>query len=448
MFEKFLKDPNFLANLFNTMRDGLMLLDFNGNIVYINKAAEKLTGYSCEEVIGKKCTALDTDTCTILNEDGKQKNCELFRQGAVNNRRCRITTRDGRSVYILKNASLLRDKNGATLGAMESLTDITSLCVKELELEELKQELREDYWFLGLLGRSVAMKRLYEQIRNAAASEAPVLIYGESGTGKELVANAVHMLSRRKDGPFIKLNCASLNEHLLESEIFGHRKGSFTGAVTDRMGRFEAAHNGSLLLDELGDMPTLMQAKLLRTLEEKVVERVGDHRPIAVDVRLVSATNSDLGRLISEGRFREDLFYRVNSIPITVPSLRNRAEDIPMLALHYIKKISHANNRNIRSIEPKAMEIIQKYGWPGNVRQLISALEHSAITTKGDTIHAADLPDYVAHKTESGAREGACDLEQTRAVLALYKGNRTLAAKHLGVSRVTLWKRLKGLGIA
>jgi two-component system response regulator HydG len=435
-----------MLQIVETMRDGLMVVDADGNILFFNKAAEEITGYRREEVIGKQCTMLDSDTCVVLTESGRQKICDLFKLGSVCNKKCRIRSGNGRSVYLLKNAVVIRDGNGEIVGAVETMTDITSLYMKELEIEELKQELRQEYWFMGLLGKSPAMQKLYEQIRNAASSEAPVLICGESGSGKNLVANAIHKLSRRKDGPFVAMNCASLNDHLLESELFGHRKGAFTGAVSDRVGRFEAAADGSIFLDEIGDMPLLMQAKLLRVIEEKTVERVGDHRPIPVNIRLVSATNKDLQGLVPE-KFREDLFYRINSIFITVPPLRERAEDIPIIAFHYLKKISIVNNKDIKRISPHAIEVIKNYAWPGNVRQLINALEHCAITCKGDTVEVSDLPDYVFSdkKEENGAHQD--DREKFRSVLSMYKGNKTLASKHLGISRVTLWKRLKELNI-
>jgi transcriptional regulator with PAS, ATPase and Fis domain len=327
------------------------------------------------------------------------------------------------------------------------MTDITSLYNKEMELQGLKQELRQEYWFMGLLGKSVPMQRLYEHIRNAATSEAPVLIYGESGAGKNLVAHALHKLSRRKEGPFVQMNCAALNEQLLESELFGHKKGAFTGAISDRIGRFEAAHDGSIFLDEIGDMPMSMQVKLLRVLEEKVVERVGDHKPIPVNIRLISATNKDLNSLIQSGKFREDLLYRINSIVIKVPPLRDRSDDIPLIAFHYLKKISSVNNKEIRSISPPAMEILINFPWPGNVRRLINALEHSAVTCKTDTIEATDLPDYLTYEKKAETGENRIDPEKIRATLALYKGNKTLAAKDLGISRVTLWKKLKILGL-
>jgi PAS domain S-box-containing protein len=447
MLEKLLTDPKFLLHIVETIKDGLMVVDSDGHILFFNKAAEEITGYSRNEVIGKSCTLLDSDTCVILTESGRQKSCDLFNKGAICNRKCRIRAQNGRAVYLLKNAVVLRDSTDEIIGAVETMTDITSLYMKELELEELKQELRKEYWFMGLLGTSTPMQNLYEQIRNSALSEAPVLISGESGTGKNLTAKAIHALSRRKDGPFISINCASLNEQLLESELFGHKKGSFTGAISDRVGRFEAAHNGTIFLDEIGDMSLTMQAKLLTVLEEKVVERVGEQKPIPANVRLISATNKDLYKLVSEDKFREDLFYRVNSIVIKTPPLRERVEDIPLLASHYLKKISAVNNKDIRRISPRALDILENYSWPGNVRHLINALEHSAITCKGDTIELSDLPDYVTRGNKMERNENQTDHENIRSVLAMYKGNKTLTAKHLGICRATLWKRLKELGV-
>jgi two-component system response regulator HydG len=433
----------YLMNVFESMRDGIMIMDPNGNIIYFNKAAEKITGYSREDVYAKPCTMLDTDTCVILTESGRQRCCSLFEQGTVSDKKCRIRNKTGKTVYLLKNAVLLKNDKDEIIGAVESITDITSLYMKELELEELKQELRQHYWFMGLLGNSSPMHKLFDRIRNAATSDAPVLIYGESGTGKELVANAIHQLSGRKQGPFIKMNCASLSEHLMESELFGHKKGSFTGAISDRKGRFEAADKGSIFLDEIGDMPQSMQAKLLRVLEEKVIERVGEHKPVKVDIRLISATHQDLQELVSEGRFRHDLMYRVNSIIIHAPALRERIDDIPLLINHYLKKISITNDKVIKRVSAPALEILTNYQWPGNVRQLINALEHAAITCRSDTIEVSDLPDYVFGTKDSVKNEQQGEQDNIQEALTMFKGNRTLAAKHLGISRVTLWKRIK-----
>lgn len=445
MLDRLLKDRNFLPELFEILRDGLMVVDNKGRILLFNRAAEEITGYRKEDVLGKACTIFGCDDCIVLHDasgdQGRQKFNSLY------NRKCLIRSADGRDVQLLKNAVVLRDDDGNIMGAIESLTDITSLYNKEIELQGLKEELRQEYWFMGLLGKSAPMQKLFEHIRNAALSEAPVLILGESGSGKNLVAHAVKKLSRRKEGPYIQMNCASLNEQLLESELFGHRKGSFTGAVSDRIGRFEAANDGVIFLDEIGDMPLSMQVKLLRVLEDKVVERVGDVKPIPLNIRLISATNKDISSLLQAGKFREDLLYRINSIVIKVPPLRERREDIPLIALHYLRKISAVNNKEIRSISPAAMEILMDFPWPGNVRRLVNALEHSAATCKSETIEVSDLPDYLGYEKKTEASERRIDQDELRSALSLYKGNRTLAAKHLGISRVTLWKRLKALGI-
>jgi len=447
MIRHALENPRFLTYILENIRDAIMITNTEGDIVFFNKAAEDITGYTREEVIGKPCNILDTDTCVVITDMGIQKKCSVFKEGVIFNKKCRIRAKDGRYVYLLKNSSVLRGQNGEIIGAVESMTDITSLCMKEMELEGLKQGLRDEYWFMGLLGKSAPMQRLYEQIRSAAMSEAPILITGETGTGKNLAANAIHKLSRRKEGPFVHVNCASFNEYLLESELFGHKKGSFTGAISDRMGRFEAANKGTIFLDEIGDMPLLMQAKLLRVIEEKVVERVGDNRPIKVDVRLISATNKNLNDLTSSNKFREDLLYRINSIIIQTPPLRERIEDIPVLVSHYLKKASCVNNKGICNVSPLAMKSLERYNWPGNVRQLISAIEHCAMTCKGDSIDVSDLPDYVFLNTRTNSDEDRLDREKILSALSLYKGNRGLTAKHLGVSRVTLWKRLKNIGI-
>ena len=447
MVDKLLKNSQFLPEAFETTRDGLMVIDNDGYIHLFNRAAEELTGYKKHEVIGKKCSIFDCDTCVALNETGNRRDPQLIKSGAIFNKECTIKSADGSSVRLLKNALVIRDPDGEIIGTVESMTDITSFHGEEMEVQEITEESRQEYCFMGLIGKSVPMQRLYEHIRNASLSEAPTLILGESGSGKNLVAHALHKLSRRKEGPFIQMNCASLNEQLLESELFGHKKGAFTGAVSDRIGRFEASDKGTIFLDEIGDMPLTMQVKLLRVLEEKVVERVGDHKPIPVNIRSVSATNKDPGNLMNTGRFREDLLYRINSVTINVPPLRERREDIPLLACHFLKKISVANNKEIRRISPAAMETLINFPWPGNVRRLINALEHSAVTCKNDTIEVSDLPDYLVHERMPEVSEGQTAREKIISALAKCKGNKTLAAKQLGISRVTLWKRIKALGI-
>ena len=346
------KDPAFLESVLDTMSDGLMVVDPDGTIVSFNPAAERITGYRLEEVIGKPCSILDTSTCVYREGDRTTIRCSLFKDGKAVQKSCRIRAKDGREVHLLKNATVLRDESGEMIGGIETMTDVTSLVIKERQIQELAEGIREEQAFMGIVGRSPAMLRVHEQIKNAARSEAPAIVLGESGTGKELVAAAIHALSRRKDGPFMKVNCAALNEHLLESELFGHRRGAFTGAMRDRQGRFEAASGGTIFLDEIGDMPAAMQAKLLRVLEGKEIERVGENTPVPIDVRLVSATNRSLAALVASGVFREDLLYRVNVIPIVLPPLRDRVEDIPLLVAHFLARIGAANDRGVPAGDP------------------------------------------------------------------------------------------------
>ncbi|MEK7741544.1 MAG: sigma-54 dependent transcriptional regulator, partial [Nitrospirota bacterium] len=339
--------------------------------------------------------------------------------------------KNGKTVYLLKNAVVLKDDSGEAICAIEVITDISSLLLKELEIEELRSELQNEYGFMGLIGTSQVMQKLHEQIQNTSVSEAPVVICGESGTGKELVAHAIHKLSRRRKGPFIKVNCAALNESLLESELFGHVKGAFTGAIKDREGRFEAAKNGSIFLDEIGDMSPSMQAKLLRVLQEGEIDRVGDHRPVHVNVRLISATNKDLCNLVDSGQLREDFFYRVNVIPIYTPPLREREEDLPILISHFLKQINLINQRNIQGITPEALGAMKAYRWPGNVRQLISALEYAAITCQNGIIGISNLPESILQTEEKSDSQGKNYKNRDYIISALSKHNwnKTITAK-------------------
>jgi len=448
--QEFFSDPGFLMSVLRTMTNGIMVVDKDGTILFFNKAAEEITGYRMDEVIGKPCTILDTDTCVFHGESGKDKKCRLFELGSVSKKKCHIRSKEGRVVHLLKNAIVLKDSSGEVIGAVEAMTDVTSLYMKELEIEELRHELKHEQGFMGLDGKSPVMMSLYEQIQNAARSEAPVIISGESGTGKELVALAIHKLSRRNKGPYIKVNCAALNEFLLESELFGHVRGAFTGAVKDREGRFEAANNGSIFLDEIGDMSQSMQVKLLRVIQEREIERVGDHRPIHVNIRLITATNKDLHELVEKGQFRDDLYYRINVIPIRTPALRERKDDLPLIISHILRRINLVNSRTIQRVTPEAIEAIEAYHWPGNVRQLINALEFAAISCREEVIGLADLPDYIVEARNRKGFPGA-DADRRECLLAAlrkHNWNRTLTANYLGISRVTLWKMIKELNIS
>ncbi len=299
----------------DTIKDGLIIVDPAGEIVAVNKAILDLTGYAQEELLGKPCSILDCDLCAMARDDRGRHWCALFQSGQIQMKRCRIRKKNGAYFPVLKNASLLHGPKGRTIGAVETITDLSEIIQKDHQIEAFKRQLQSQDGFRGLLGHSSSMSRVFDLITNAAASDAPVIVLGESGTGKELVAKAIHELSPRHKQPFVKFNCAALSGSLLESELFGHVKGAYTGAYRDRQGRFEAADRGAIFLDEIGDLPLSTQVKLLRVLEDKVIERVGDHRPIPVDVRIISATNKSLRGLVEQGLFREDFFFRINVIP-------------------------------------------------------------------------------------------------------------------------------------
>jgi PAS domain S-box-containing protein len=439
----------------DTMMDGLLVVDTEGTIVSVNRAMEEITGYSREELLGRPCTILDCDMCFTQDPQGKRiKHCGLFEKGRVVRRRCRLKRKDSRPLYVLKNAVVLRDAEGRVIGGVETLTDLTDLVAKERRIAELQEVLRAGESFHGIVGKSPSMQAVYELIENAARSEAPIIIYGESGTGKELVANAIHRLGPRSKGPLVKVSCAALNESLLESELFGHVKGAFTGADRDRRGRFEAAHKGDLFLDEIGDIPLKTQVKLLRVLQEKEIERVGDNTPIRVDVRILAATHRDLERMIQEGSFREDLFYRLNVIPIHLPPLRERTEDIPLLVDHFVTRLRARTEKAIHGLTEPALEALMAYSWPGNIRELINVLEYAFVVCQEDLIDVAHLPPRICEGRMRGPASPPLphsgeSLEKLRLIEALKKtgGRRGEAARLLGISRVTLWKWLKKHGL-
>ncbi|RJP81295.1 MAG: sigma-54-dependent Fis family transcriptional regulator [Desulfobacteraceae bacterium] len=341
---------------------------------------------------------------------------------------------------------------------------------KAMEHRRLKEEnrmLRETagrhFSRRNIIGSSQAMEKLFETIAQVAPSEATVLIHGESGTGKELIAGAVHYNSDRKDRPFIKINCAAITETLLESELFGHEKGAFTGADRQKQGKFLQADHGSLLLDEVGEMPLSMQVKLLRVLQEREITRVGGDTVVPVDVRVIAATNKNLLEMTEKGKFREDLFYRLHVVTLEVPPLRNREDDIPLLAAHFLTLFSEKNRKIINGFTPAAMDCLIRYRWPGNVRELMNTVERSVVLARSDYIDVEDLPviqrqpllkngiSIQHHEPTSGENEGAFleTIEKAAIVnmLGAVNNNKSEAARRLGITRKTLHKKLKKYGL-
>lgn len=435
----------------DTLQDGLMVVDPVGNIVAVNPAAEKLTGYTAQELIGSNCRELNCTGCKIFGQGPAEKWCGLYFEGQVRAKQCMITPKDGRPLHVVKNASILKDEQGKIIGAVETFVDVSVMIELQQEIRNLRRTFHLDDGYHGILGKTPVMVRLFELIDGLSQSDAPVLIQGPSGTGKELIARAIHETSSRKKHPFIKVNCAALNENLLESELFGHVKGAYTGADRARVGRFEAAHGGTIFLDEIGDIPLSTQVKLLRVLEEKEIERVGDHKSIPVDVRIVSATHKDLESQIRQGKFREDLFFRINVFPLECPSLADRQEDIPLLVQHFIEQNNLKSGKKILGLTIEAMDKLFAYLWPGNVRELRNAIEYAFVLCSGEWIGCEHLP----HRIRCGEAPAACDSppefhaerEKLIQVLRQAGGNRSEAARMLDVSRVTIWKRMKKYGI-
>jgi DNA-binding NtrC family response regulator len=333
------------------------------------------------------------------------------------------------------------------------------------ELEQLRQQMREDYSFHNLVSKNPRMRKIFDLIEQVARVGATVTIQGETGTGKELVAQAIHAASDRKNGPFKAVNCAALTDSLLESELFGHEKGAFTGADKRKLGRFELAHQGTLFLDEIGDVSPAMQAKLLRVLQGGTFERVGGTETIQVDVRVIVATNKRLEDEIRAGRFRSDLFYRLNVIRIDLPPLRERAEDIPMLAMHFLEKFSTRSTPPVTEIDPEAMHALLAHSWPGNVRELENAIKAAVAMAVGTTIRRADLPPTIAPNRDReplGAGEIDIDRPLPRVtedliaqverdyftqLLARYRGNIARCAEHSGLSRRSVTQKLQKFGL-
>jgi transcriptional regulator with PAS, ATPase and Fis domain len=327
--------------------------------------------------------------------------------------------------------------------------------------------------FHNIVGKTPQMRKIYSLIEMAANSSANVIIEGESGTGKELVASAIHNCSDRRERPFVRINCAAISETLLESELFGHVKGAFTGAYQDRAGTFESAHQGTILLDEIAEISAAMQVKMLRVLQERLITRVGDNREIPIDVRIIAASNRSLRKLVSRGKFREDLFYRLNVFPIQIPPLSERKADIVLLCNHFIEKYSRRTGKKIASVSPEAMHILLNYCWPGNVRELENAIEHAFVLCRRNEIQLPDLPNDLR---EAALREGICmekqssvapgpvvqalsqpirarggrlniSREQLMAEIKKHGGNKAATARTLGISSVGLWKKMKKMGL-
>ncbi|MEQ8789572.1 MAG: sigma 54-interacting transcriptional regulator [Pirellulaceae bacterium] len=444
----FRKSPQVLADIVDAMGAGVFTVDARGRFVAWNEGAERITGYRADEVIGRPCTLLEGPNCKGFGKLAELLDADQPPVG-ICGQECKVQSKDGRELYIHGNVRLVYDQHGAVAGAVGTFLDMTSFVEAHEKIALLEQQVYGGG--LGeMIGKSEAMQEVFRRIQLAADSDVTVLITGESGTGKELAARAVHTQSERRGAPFLAINCSAIPEALLESELFGHAKGSFTGAHADKQGLFEAAGGGTLFLDEIGEVSTAIQVKLLRVLQEREVRRVGESRTRKVDVRLVTATNKNLKQLVAEGKIREDFFYRIHVFAIHMPPLRQRREDIPLLTDHFLNELCRSKGRAVDGVARDALKLLLDYEWPGNVRQLRNAIEHACVTVSGDRISYLDLPPEIRDPHGSHLPDVAGDLDQEeraerdRIIGALRQtgGNRTKAAELLGVSRVTLWKKI------
>ncbi len=430
--------------ILDNIPSGVYTVDPEMHLLSINPSLERITGYRADEVLGKKCMEVfRSDFCDAgCPLKRSMRTGETLRGVEVN-----LRARDGSVVPIASSTAVLRDEEGVPIGGICSLRDL-----REMHLVPFPHgNVRE---FQGMVSKNPRIHEAFDLIETVAESDANVLIEGESGTGKELVARAIHRLSARREKPFLGVNCASLNENLMESELFGHVRGAFTGAVKDRMGRFEMAEKGTLFLDEVSEIGMHLQAKLLRVLQEREYHRVGETLGRKADVRIISATNRRLKELLGEGAFRDDLYYRLNVVSIVLPPLRERKEDIPILVRHFLRRPPEQRGGIHRDFSPLAMQALLEYHWPGNVRELENAVERAKICCRGEVIEESALPAEIRRRGAGVPRSSrpfgggaAPEAERLKEALACCGGSRTEAAAQLGVSRVTLWRKMKQLGI-
>jgi PAS domain S-box-containing protein len=441
--------PSWTQLILDSIADGVFTVDHEGRITSFNKAAERITGFSEEEAIGQYCHEIfRANTCF---EACPLKHTAETAETIVN-LEVNILNRENREIPISISTAVVRDESGNVVGAVETFRDLSLI-------KELRKEISSSYSFHDILGRSKSMLDLFQILPDIAQSDATVLLEGESGTGKELFATAIHNLSSRKDRPLIKVNCAALPETLLESELFGYKKGAFTDAKRDKPGRFRQAHGGTMLLDEIGDMSKGTQVKLLRVLEQKEYEPLGSNKTERVDVRIIASTNRDLMEMMHRREFREDLFFRINVIRLSITPLRERREDIPLLVDHFMERINLKQSKQIKKVSPSALRILLNYDFPGNVRELENIIEHAMILTKGIEIQPRHLPAYLGrdkaeHLPQASVAEGRNlavleEVERDLIARALERhgGSTAAAAEELGIHRSTLWRKIKRYGI-
>ncbi|MDD2500873.1 MAG: sigma 54-interacting transcriptional regulator [Geobacter sp.] len=433
-----------IYSIIDSVADGLFTVNNDMHITNFNKAAEELTGFSHDEAIGRPCSEIfRSHSC---NGDCPLREALTTRQPIQ--RDIEITARSGRKIQLSVKSSTLFDCSGAPIGGIETLRDMTPIMA-------IKEEIQQRYTFKAIISRNVAMLRLFDVMEDIAVSDATVFLNGESGTGKELFAHALHDLSYRQKKPMITVNCGALPETLLESEIFGVRKGAFTGATENRQGRLQLCEGGTFFLDEIGDLPMQLQVKLLRVLENHEFQPLGAPHPIKANVRFITATNRNLEEMVEKGTFRKDLYFRINIITLNIPPLRDRRDDIPLLIDMALKRFNFTYHKKIQSVSPEVMTLLLHHPFHGNVRELLNILEQAVIMCRTHQITLDHLPEAfkmcniaAASTTNQHHSKRGIDEETLHALLSKFKGNRNEIAHALGVDRTTLWRWMKRYGMS
>ncbi|NCD32269.1 MAG: PAS domain S-box protein [Spartobacteria bacterium] len=430
--------------ILESISDGVFTVDSQWKIVSFNRAAEQITGIPREEAIGQFC-------CEVFRSNMCETGCALRRTletgTPVINQMGYIINADGERMPVSISTAVLRSREGQVIGGAETFRDLS-------EIETLRKELVGRYQLGDFVSRSSSMQQVFQLAEAVAVSSSTLLIQGETGTGKEVLARAIHHAGPRKKEPFVAVNCGALPDNLLESELFGYKKGAFTGADHDKPGRFALAGEGTLFLDEIGEVSPALQVRLLRVLQDHVFEPLGGTRSEPCKARIIAATHRDLHAMVEEGTFRQDLFYRVHIIAIDIPPLHRRKDDIPLLANHFIQRFNFLQNRAIQSIHPAAMELLLAYDWPGNVRELENIIERAFVLCSTDVIEPVHLPSSFSaviklpsEKEPIQQIRGDAESQAIRTALRQHNNNREAAAKALGIHKTTLYRKMRKLGL-
>ena len=439
-FDDYIKKFEELKTVFDALPDGIVaILDSRLQIASANKAISSFLDLPIDKIVGRKSTDLFKKSLPQLVEVVEQT---LKNKKEVRNYTIESISSQGVLKSILVSTAIIKEIEKTDIGVVLILHDISEIT----KLRKIALQLKR---YGEIVGNSDKMKSIYALIESIKDYDTSILIVGETGTGKELVARAIHDASRRKNKPFVPVNCSALPSNLIESELFGHVKGAFTGAIANRPGRFQLANGGTLFLDEIGTLQIELQAKLLRAIQHKVIEPLGSDQSVPVDVRILAATNRNLSQLVESEEFREDLYYRLKVMELTVPPLRERKEDIPLLIDHFIDRLNRYYNKNVIGVSPSSRELLEKNLWPGNVRELENAIEHAFILTNGAIIESNTLPPEIRLIDKNGSPPAPMltnlnlEEEQIRTALLSAKGNMMEAAVNLGLHRSTLWRKMK-----